>query len=144
MESLNKNAKELFCKVIDTLKGKQSLKLHAKDCFPLVIEQIGDNIETEFGKGSLYSLCQYYEQNGDLMQDPEMCFLMVDNRADKSEALEQVYVFPYMYQLARLCIYECSIVIHDKIVLVNTAMQAKHKQLAQLWLQEIKSLGFIK
>ncbi len=144
MESLNKKAKEIFCSIINTLKGKQHLKLHAKNSFPLIVEQIGNNIETEFGKGCLYSFCQYYNQNGDLMQDPEMCFIMVDNRTDKSEALEQVYVFPYMYQLARLCLYECSIVIQDKIIEVNTAMQTKHKQLAHLWLQEIQSLGFIK
>ncbi|OJV50981.1 MAG: hypothetical protein BGO31_10970 [Bacteroidetes bacterium 43-16] len=144
MESLNQNAKEIFCKIIDAMNGKQNLKLHAKNCFPLIIEQIGYNIDTEFGKGCLYSFCQYFVQNGDLMQDPEMCFLVVDNRTDKSAAIDDVYVFPYMYQLARLCFYECSIDMCDKIVEVKTAMQIKHKLLAQVWLDELKSLGFLK
>ncbi|CDS93681.1 conserved hypothetical protein [Sphingobacterium sp. PM2-P1-29] len=145
MESLGKEAKNIFCMLIEAIEGKQYFKIECKNYLPLTIELLDKEIKTEFGFGCTYSLCNYYEKNGDLMQSPEMCFLFIDNRTEASDDLEKVIILPYMFQYADLGLYELSIHIeHDNVIGVNKNMQSKHTLLAMLWLSEIKSIGYLK
>lgn len=127
------------------MNGKQHLKIENGIYLPLTIELIGEGISTPFGEAKLYSFCHYYEQNGDLVQDPEMCFITVDNREDKSIDWEQVVIHPYMYQHGGLSRYEISIVIEGrKIVGFNKDLQRKHASFANQWFDQIRLLGFLK
>lgn len=73
MISVNENSKKVCSDLLVKLNGKQHLRIEIPEYMPLVIELIGEQVSTPFGIGKLYSLAHYYEQNGDLMRDPEMC-----------------------------------------------------------------------
>jgi len=111
---------------------------------PLVIERIAENIMTDFGAAKLYSLAHYYEQNGDLMSDPQMCFLVIDQRTQTKD-IEHIFIYPQMYQLDGLGIYEESILIKDnRVIGCKKAWQDGHCGFANLWLNNIRQQGFLK
>ncbi len=144
MKKINQAATKIFCKLIERLGGEQHLKLTAPEFMPLVIEQIGENISTPFGTGKLYSIAHYYEQNGNAMRDPEMCFIVVDNRAQKDQ-FEMVGIYPQIFQQDNLSIYEESICIEDnKLTTYKPTWQSGHATFANQWLQNIKQQGFLK
>lgn len=127
------------------MKGEQHLKIKNRPYLPLTVELLNEGIATVYGAGNIYSLCHYYEQNGDLMQSPEMCFILVDNRSDKSQDWEEVVILPYMLQVAALSIYELSIsIVGQKVTIINKELQLKHTLLADQWLHEIDILNFLK
>ena len=80
METLNKFSTKIFCDLLERMQGKQHLKIMNEPFMPLTIEKIGEGIITPWGEGEQYSLCHYYEQNGDLMRDPEMCFVIAKHQ----------------------------------------------------------------
>jgi len=145
MKTLNQNSTAIFCRLIELMNGNENLKITNDPFMPLTIEKIGEDIITPMGVGCAYSLCHYYEQNGDLMQDPEMCFLILDNRADDVKELSKVTIAPFMFQQANLGIYQESIVFNNQIMGdVHTDMQADHAEFADMWLGNIKLQGFLK
>ena len=89
---------------------------------PLSVEKL-----STYDIGTVYSLCHYFEQNGDLCQDPEMLFLL-----HKSGR-----VYPMMFQQAIPPAYEESIFFDDGWKL-NKRLQAEHTRFANLWLKNIK------
>lgn len=145
MKSLSKTAKHVFCKIIAEMKDSEHLKLEAKRFLPLTVELLGSGIDTVLGKASNYSFCNYYELNGDLMQAPEMCFLVIDERSeDDLKNWDKVHILPYMFQYADICLTECSIHISaNKVVKVNDKMQYRHTLLAEQWISEIKTIGYL-
>ncbi|MBE9598693.1 hypothetical protein [Pedobacter sp. MC2016-24] len=143
MKSLNLNSTKIFANLIEQLKGNDHIKIDNEPYMPLTIEKIGDNIITPTGTGMLYSLCHYYKENGDLMQDPEMCFIAVDQR-DKPEAWADYHVFPYMFRQANIGFYQESILFADgKTHQINKAMQADHTAFANQWLENLQAQGFL-
>lgn len=71
MRAISKNAK----KVMNVLTAKcpnlgDHDKFHTEPFMDAVVEYI-DDCEL----GAMYSIAHYYAQNGDLMRDPEMCFI---------------------------------------------------------------------
>ncbi len=68
---INKKNKEIFEILISKMKDNY-LKLDNSDgiFMPVVLEKIGNKF---------YSLAHYYEQNGDLMADPEVVFYQDSN-----------------------------------------------------------------
>jgi len=80
MQKLNQQSTRIFCHLLRRLDGKEHLQLTSDGFMTLTMECIEENISTPFGIGKLYSLCHYYEQNGDLMRDPEMCFIAFTRR----------------------------------------------------------------
>ncbi|MCJ8208127.1 hypothetical protein MUY27_00310 [Mucilaginibacter sp. RS28] len=144
MKELNQNSTRIFCTLIDSLNGRDYRKINNEPFMPLSIELIDTGVVTDYGEGSQYSLCHYYEQNGDLMQDPEMCFLMVDNRGETATDYSQVHVFPYMFQQANLAIYQQSIRFSaNAIERVDEPLQKQHRDFAQTWLANIEAQGFL-
>jgi len=110
---------------------------------PLVIEMVGENIQTQFGAAKLYSLAHYYVQNGDLMRDPEMVFIVVDNRKEKKD-FENILVIPQMYQQDNLGIYEESINIQNgKLSCYKKFWHNGHCKFAAEWLRNISRQGFL-
>jgi hypothetical protein len=145
MEFLNKGATIVFTKLLDGLKGRQHCKIENEPFMPLTMERIGEGIQTPWGKANLYSLCHYYIQNGDLMQDPEMCFFTIDERNGFAADFDKVKIAPYMFQQANLCIYQESVRMENiKLTTFHRKLQKDHAEFANTWLCNIQSQGFLK
>lgn len=81
-------------------------------------------------KIKIISLAHYYLQEGDLMADPEMCFIY--NKG------QEVY-WPSYFKQDSIGIEEESIEIQNgKIKRVNLMMQKEHTIFANMWLKNIK------
>ena len=142
MKPLNQFSTKIFCELLDRMQGKQHLKIINEPFMPLTIERIG---HIYWENGVLVSLCHYYQQNGDLVQDPEMCFIVVDQREKDKTAYDKVMIVPYLYQQANLGIYEESMLFNNNVVVhCDTKLQLQHVVFANQWLQNIVQQGFIK
>jgi len=145
METLNKFSTKIFCELIEKMQGKQHLKIINEPFMPLTIEKIGEGIITPWGEGEQYSLCHYYMQNGDLMQDPEMCFVIAGHHDYLLYAWEKAKIVPYSYEQANLAIYEVSVTFtSNKMDKYNRTLQLHHIVFANQWLQNIVQQGFLK
>ncbi|PWS30261.1 hypothetical protein DF947_17655 [Pedobacter paludis] len=72
------------------------------------------------------------------MQDPEMCFLVVDNR-EFPQDFESVHILPYSFQNALLGIYEESITfLSDSVGVFLPRKHSEHLDFATMWLENIK------
>ena len=137
-------ASQIFDRLMHGMGSQKHLKIENKPFMPLTIEKIGNGIETPYGKGELYSLCHYYEEYGDLMQDPEMCFVVVDNRDGDTLIPELLVILPYMFQQSGIGLYQESITIKDsRLNQFNRRLQAEHTSFANQWLRNIRSQGFL-
>eukprot|EP01133_Synstelium_polycarpum_P017044 gene17044-20305_t len=100
----------------------------------LTLEMVGQYIETPWGLANLYSLCHYYKQNGDLMQDPEMCFFSIDSRGDFKADYSKIVIAPYMYQNASIGYQESVRMENQKLTTFNKKRQKEHTIFANTWL----------
>lgn len=81
-------------------------------------------------KFKIISLAHYFLQCGDLMADPEMCFLF--------SKVQGVY-FPIYYKQDTMAVEEESAEIRDgEILEVNLTLQKEHTRFANMWLKNIK------
>ncbi len=144
MKKLNENSTKIFFQLLRKLGTKENLQMKVENYLPLTIQLIIDGIMTPFGKARWYSLSHHYVQNGDSMRDPEMCFIVVDNRSNEEDWLA-VGIYPQMYQQDSLGIYEESIKL-DKCTVTTciNKWQHAHCAFANQWLKNIKSQGFLK
>lgn len=93
---------------------------------PVSVEQIFEN-ETY----RIFSVAHYYEQNGDLMADPEMCFINI--KAVGS-------YLPSYFKQDNIGMEQESIIIENDVIKGYRAkMQADHTSFANMWLRNIKS-----
>lgn len=143
MQKLNHQATRIFCRILNKMKDGQYLKLNVAEFMPLTIERIADNVTTPWGAGALYSLCYYYEQNGDLMRDPEMCFLVVDNRRQAKE-YDAIAIYPQQYLQDNTGTEEESIRIESgKLTTYLKTWQSGYCSFTNLWLLNIRQQGFL-
>jgi hypothetical protein len=89
------------------------------------------------GKHKYFSVCHYYEQNGDLMRDPEIVFLQVvltNLNGDFN------YYFPVSYRQDGLGIDReyCKYDDDGKIIGVATKQQADTASFCTMWMRNIK------
>ena len=144
MKQLNEKATRIFCRLLKKLNGQQLIKLFSEGFMPLSMERLEENILTPDGVGTTYSLCHYYTLNGDLMRDPEMVFIVVDNRKEEKD-IEAIHIYPQLYQLDSLGLYEESIRIDNgQIKSFIKTWQAGHCAFANQWLCNIQMQGFTK
>ncbi|MCF3109583.1 hypothetical protein LL912_12450 [Niabella sp. CC-SYL272] len=109
----------------------------------LTIEHIGEAKLDPYRLAVLYSFCHYRLQEGDLVQCPEMCFAVIDDRRDKKDYSSAIIV-PYMYRLADMGIDEMSIRQEgDRFVSWNVSLQREHTEFANDWLENIRQQGFL-
>eukprot|EP01132_Coremiostelium_polycephalum_P013316 gene13316-16233_t len=134
MEFLNQIATIVFSKLIDSLNGQQHRKILNDPYMSLTLEMVGQYIETPWGLANLYSLCHYYKQNGDLMQDPEMCFFSIDSRGDFKADYSKIVIAPYMYQNASIGYQESVRMENQKLTTFNKKRQKEHTIFANTWL----------
>jgi len=84
----------------------------------------------EDDKYKVISLAHYYLQNGDLMADPEVCFLL-----DKGHGI----YFPIYYMQDSIGVEEESVeMVNGEIKKVNLSLQLEHTRFANMWLKNIK------
>ena len=143
MKTLNIESTKIFCLLLDKLNGKQHLKIENEPFMPLTIENIGDAYN---GEATLYSLSHYYVQLGDLMADPEVCFIVVDHRGEQTEAYGEVQITPYSFKQANMGIDEESLTFNENGVVKSCDhdMQHEHAEFANQWLANIWQQGFLK
>ncbi|MES2375377.1 MAG: hypothetical protein V4553_02300 [Bacteroidota bacterium] len=141
MERLNINTSKIFVELLAKMQGRQHLKIVNEPFMPLTIEKVADDIQTPWGVTQQYSLCHYYEQEGDLMQDPEICFLV----ADRQDSDNRTKIFPFSFCQANMAIYQEPISFMDgKIYRYDQKTQAEITAFADQWLSNIKTQGFLK
>lgn len=131
MEHLNKTATAIFKSLISQLH-ENYLKLdNSADSFmPVSFERLETIPAFLGGKACIYSLAHYYEQNGDLMADPEMTFFVCDT---KTEFL----IYPASFRQDNLGIYEESI-FKQASWKYSPKFQKQHTLFANMWLRNIK------
>jgi len=94
---------------------------------PVVVEHLGDIHIKGFGQASQYSIAHYFEQNGDLMADPEMCFL----------AQNGIFYPYYFKQDGGIPVEQISMMFENGIH-GNWKLQKDHTEFMQFWLNNIK------
>jgi len=125
MKHINKTARKVLDHLVELAKetGHYKLDRGGAAIMAVVVERVG---ECDWGK--LYSVAHYYEQNGDLMADPEMVFI---------QAHDGNY-YPISFSQASLAIYQESIVIEGfKVVGVRAKQQKDHAVFAGQWMKNI-------
>lgn len=76
-----------------------------------------------------YSIAHYFEQNGDLVADPELTFFRSDDGA----------VYPCTFQQDNLAMYRIGLDITDEGVIEHTSIKEQHAQavFADEWMRNI-------
>lgn len=100
MTPLNPAIAEIFQSIIDKLNGSQHIKINnAPDTFmPLTVEFL---YTTEIAgvQAKVYSLSHYYQQNGDLVPDPDMTFAVLNTHPTHPGHLPQIYPMTFQNSL---------------------------------------------
>ncbi|MEO8171457.1 MAG: hypothetical protein ABI581_00185 [Sediminibacterium sp.] len=144
MKKIHQNATRIFCQLLSKLGEHTKCKLEPKGFMPIVIEQLEENIQTPMGKGKLISVAFYHQQDEKTLHDPEICFIVVDNRTDCKQ-YDKISIYPQLYRQDSLSLYEESICLAaGKITSCKPVWQAGHIKFANQWLQDLKQLGFLK
>lgn len=143
MEKLNEKSTHIFAQLIDRMNGSDWLRIKSESFMPLSIEKIGSDIITDDGNADLYSLAHYFTQNGDAMRDPEMCFLVIDQR-ERPDDFSQLQIFPTYFVMDNFPVEENSVtIIAGKMTGYNKQMQYDHTEFANMWLDNISQQGFL-
>jgi len=132
MQALNEKAEAIFRKLTE---GMVKVGDHRKwdnasgTVMAACVEIIGRT-----GLGPLVSVAHYYEQNGDLMRDPDVVFVI---GADQ-------HVYPISYRQDGLGIDQEAAVVEDGQWKVRTKMQADLAKFASQWMRNIAEQQFPK
>ncbi|TXJ24917.1 MAG: hypothetical protein E6Q24_15330 [Chitinophagaceae bacterium] len=144
MRQINEPATRIFCRLLEKMGNHESLQFTSEGFMPLTMEKVIEPVATDTGSGALYSLCHYYDEYGDLMRDPEMCFIVVDNRQHPKD-YERLHIYPQYYRQDNAGLQEESIRIeNNRVVSFIKVWQYAHCQFANLWLRNINRQGFLK
>lgn len=134
MKHLNQQAKRIMDKLTAPLNGVGSAtKFDAHDYATKQGGIMAVSVEcvNEIKSGKVYSVTHYYEQNGDLMSDPDMTFV---------KAIDGNY-YPLSYQQDNLGIYQEVVAEYDEagnILKYKPRLQADLVIFANQWMRNIK------
>ncbi|HEX9504093.1 MAG TPA: hypothetical protein VF974_07325 [Patescibacteria group bacterium] len=143
MEKINQQATESFAKLLQKLGNKMVMQLEAVGSLPIAIEKLEEDIQTVFGLGTQYSLVHFFTVEGDYQADPEMCFIVIDNRV-RYEDFDNLQIYPYYFKNDIWRRVQESITIQDyKVIAINENLQTEHKIYAETWLKNIAQKGFL-
>jgi len=86
MKSLNKTASRTFAKLITQMGQADYLKLDRGGAaiMALSIEKLVPEVDFAGNNATIYSLSHYFEQNGDLVPDPDMTFAVINTQVQKT------------------------------------------------------------
>jgi hypothetical protein len=144
MKKINEQATKIFCRLLKKLNGRQHLQLVSDEYMPLILERLEEDILTPWGVATAYSVAHYYDQNGDRMRDPEMVFIVVDNRTEEKD-MQAIGIYPQTFQQDNLGLYEESARIENgELTKYIKVWQDAHTSFANTWLKNIRQQGFLK
>lgn len=143
---INKKAKEIFSAILALMGGGSYLKLDIDpDTYmEFVAEIYNPEFKCSIGAGYCISFAHYYEQNGDLMQDPEVMFFVMDQRTEDDRDINKLRVYPMCYQQANLSIYDEFLKVENGVTLIAPKRQRSCCQFVNMWLQNVKDQQNIK
>ena len=101
----------------------------------LCIECIGTGLQRGFSR---VSVTHYFEQCGDLCQDPEVVYDVLNERWDNSETWT-----PIMFQQAIPPIYREAVVIEDGKLKTVPAILEDLKDFSRMWDKNIGEQGYV-
>ena len=127
MKALNAKATATMNKMVSMMEdGYIKIDNSNGSFMPVCVEQIFE-IETY----RIFSVAHYYEQNGDLLADPEMCFINIK---------EVGSYLPSYFKQDNIGMEQESIIIENDVIKGYRAkMQADHTSFANMWLRNIKN-----
>jgi len=146
MKTLNKTATKIFSQLLLRLGNK---KEHAFSSamvggMPLTIQVQDEQIETPFGNAKTYRLYHHYTGSGRQLFDPEMYFLVADERLLKTD-IGNLHVIPCYFLQDSTGIEEESIrVASGTITNIIALWQAGHVVFANEWLVKIRKQGYLR
>ena len=128
------NRYQEFAKCLDQLLGGvHAVRIAVSGYMPLSVEEIGSS-----GDGyRLVSLCQYGEQNGDLMRDPDMVFLF-HNVPDGAAAEPVSFRNDYLGIVQDVYRYDET----GRRTHVLPTLKQDLKEFAESWFANLKEQGF--
>ena len=128
MKTLNQTSTATLNKMISMMEdGYIKIDNTNSSFMPVSVEEILNN-----EKYRIVSVAHYFDQNGDLMADPEMCFIYI-------KAVDS-YMPSYFKQDGFLGREQESVLFEDGIIKgIRTKMQADHTSFANMWLRNIKN-----
>lgn len=124
MKHLNDRATAIFRKLMEGLKkvGDHQQWNNDSSFMAVCVEIIGRT-----GLGPLVSIAHYYQQNGDMMRDPDVVFLI---GADQ-------HVYPISYRQDGMGIDQEAAIVEDGKWKVRTKMQADICSFCNQWMKNI-------
>ena len=124
------------------LGSKEYQTFRSEEFVPLHIEIVATQIHTAIGTGKLYRIFQSQKYKGE-MHDPEMCFIVVDNRPVKTD-IDLLHIYPTMYRQDNMDINDESVRIENSQVTGYIHVWQKDQCVfANMWLNTIKQQGFL-
>ncbi len=123
-----------FAEQLDQLLGGHSaVRITVEGYMPLSVEEIGID-----GEGHrLVSLCQYGEQNGDLMRDPDVVFMFQDT---PHGSIAEPVSFRNDYLGLNQDVYRYD--EQGKRTHLDTTLKLHLKEFAQTWFANLEEQGF--
>jgi len=128
------NSYQEFATYLDQLLGGvHAVRIAVSGYMPLSVEEIGSS-----GDGDrLVSLCQYGEQNGDLMRDPDIVFLF-HNLPDGMAAEPVSFRNDYLGIVQEVYRYDET----GRRTYVVPSLKQELKEFAESWFANLKDHGF--
>jgi hypothetical protein len=130
MKFLSKQSSGIFRKLVTQMGNDDHLKLDNSNgtFMPIIIERLHELPEPLNGhKVTVYSLSHYYEQNGDLIPDPDMTFAVTDE-----------VIIPLTYQDTYRYDEAVQISPNPEQWLVRQKMYDSLVSFSNMWLRNIK------
>ena len=144
MKTLNDKARDIFCLLMEKMDGNDHLRIENVPLMPLVIENLNKDVLTSLGMGNTYSLTNYFVNTGDLIRDPEMCFIVVDHRTETQKSTELVKIIPYSLIQDLVNVKIDSITIKNSVATsIDQAQQHEQKLFADYWLLLIRDAKYL-
>lgn len=140
MKHLNIKATEIFCRLMDSLKGNDQIDFQLDNGEKLVLELLENEINTSMGTGQLYRLYNLFTPG----ENTIMKFIVLDGRLT-TNTLSQVLIYPASYLKREINIFEVSISIgNGQIIHCHDGQQAAHCKHAHAWMCYIAKQAFFK
>jgi hypothetical protein len=134
MKSLNKTASRIFAKLITQMGQADYLKLDrgGSAIMALSIEKLVPEVVFAGNNATIYSLSHYFEQNGDLVPDPDMTFAVIDQIKEAKGLL----IIPLTFQNS--VYYTVAIFLKADSWQIHPKQQADLADFANNWLKNIQ------
>lgn len=133
MVAVTKTANKILKILTDGLNDEtRSRKIMNSTSFmPVSVEYLYSTHEGDF-----FSVAHYYEQNGDLMRDPEIVFLRKENKIEKG----CLSFYPTSFIQDNIGVYKEFLKYDDnnKIIAFNAKSQSSCSSFCTLWMKNIK------